>query len=46
MARLIHHPEQPLFLEMSNKPYLGQMLNDFAGFSSERVLHCRKALEM
>lgn len=46
VARFINHSERPLFLEMSNKPYLGQMLNDFAGFNAERVLHCRKALEM
>lgn len=46
MARFIHHPDQPLFLEMSNKPYLGQMLNDFSGFSAGRVLHCRKVLGM
>jgi len=46
MARFIDRADGPLFLEMSNKSYLGQMLNDFSGFSAERVLHCRKALEM
>lgn len=46
MTRFIEQPGSPLFLEMSNKPYLGQMLNDFVGFNAERVLHCRKALEM
>ncbi|EIH8193905.1 ACP S-malonyltransferase, partial [Escherichia coli] len=24
-------------------PYLGNMLNDFAGVDQQRVMHCRKA---
>jgi [acyl-carrier-protein] S-malonyltransferase len=32
------------FIEISNKAYLGQMLNDFARFAPERVTHCRQLL--
>jgi len=44
MTHFLGGPAETLFLEISNKAYLGQMLNDFAGFDPERVLHCRKAL--
>ncbi|MDZ7126511.1 hypothetical protein U4Z67_22140, partial [Escherichia coli] len=26
-----------------HQPYLGNMLNDFAGVDQQRVMHCRKA---
>lgn len=42
----LHLPTPVNFLEISNKPYLGNMLNDFAGFNPLRVTHCRKALVM
>ncbi|MBE5250652.1 acyltransferase domain-containing protein [Mixta mediterraneensis] len=42
----LNHTTRPLFVEMSNKSYLGQMLNDFPGVASAPVLHCRKAVEM
>ncbi|EOX0280488.1 hypothetical protein ACS3EE_003603, partial [Escherichia coli] len=40
-----HDKPQPsgCLLEISNKPYLGNMLNDFAGVDQQRVMHCRKA---
>ncbi len=46
MAHFLSGPAETVFLEISNKAYLGQMLNDFAGFDPERVLHCRKVLAM
>lgn len=42
----LHLPTPVTFLEISNKPYLGNMLNDVAGFDPRRVTHCRKALAM
>lgn len=44
MTHFLGGPADTLFVEISNKAYLGQMLNDFAGFDPERVLHCRKVL--
>lgn len=32
------------FVEFSNKAYLGQLLNDFTGFSAENLVHCRNTL--
>jgi [acyl-carrier-protein] S-malonyltransferase len=40
----LHLPTSVTFLEISNKPYLGSMLNDFSGFDPQRVVHCRNAL--
>lgn len=42
MNVLLNHPATPLLVEVSNKPYLGNMLNDFTGFTPEMTLHCRK----
>ncbi|MCN4895349.1 ACP S-malonyltransferase, partial [Escherichia coli] len=39
----LNMPTPVAFLEISNKPYLGNMLNDFAGVVQQRVMHCRKA---
>ena len=39
----LNMPTLVAFLEISNKPYLGNMLNDFAGADQQRVMHCRKA---
>ncbi|HAX7398176.1 TPA: ACP S-malonyltransferase, partial [Escherichia coli] len=39
----LNMPTSVAFLEISNKPYLGNMLNDFAGVDQQRVMHCRKA---
>ena len=44
MKHFLSGPVETVFLEISNKAYLGQMLNDFAGFDPERVLNCRKVL--
>jgi [acyl-carrier-protein] S-malonyltransferase len=46
LSYFLHHERHPHFIEMSNKPYLGQMLNDFPGGVSSPVVHCRKALEI
>lgn len=46
LSYFLHHERRPHFIEMSNKPYLGQMLNDFPGSVSSPVVHCRKALEL
>lgn len=46
LSYFLHHERRPHFIEMSNKPYLGQMLNDFPGGASSPVVHCRKALEI
>jgi len=46
LSYFLHHHRRPHVVEMSNKPYLGQMLNDFPGGTTSPVLHCRKALEM
>lgn len=42
MERLLSQPSPLAFIEVSNKAYLGHMLNDFDGFSPEMALHCRK----
>ncbi|EIO84782.1 (Acyl-carrier-protein) S-malonyltransferase [Escherichia coli TW10119] len=39
----LNMPTSVAFLEISNKPYLGNMFNDFAGVDQQRVMHCRKA---
>ncbi|MGS3191096.1 hypothetical protein AB2888_23525, partial [Escherichia coli] len=39
----LNMPTPVAFLEISNKPYLGNMLNDYAGVDQQRVMHCRKA---
>ncbi|ADU69028.1 ACP S-malonyltransferase [Pantoea sp. At-9b] len=39
---LLDHPAKPLLVEVSHKPYLGHMLHDFAGFTPDMTLHCRK----
>ncbi|ERK10260.1 Malonyl CoA-acyl carrier protein transacylase [Pantoea sp. AS-PWVM4] len=41
MARLLSHPLTPVLIEVSNKAYLGHMLKDFPGFTSEMTQHCR-----
>ncbi|WP_343646844.1 ACP S-malonyltransferase [Enterobacter sp.] len=46
LSYFLHHDSRPHVVEMSNKPYLGQMFNDFPGGVSSPVVHCRKALEM
>lgn len=40
---LINEPPV-LFVEISNKAYLGQMLNDFIGFSPDKIAHCKTLL--
>lgn len=42
MEYLLNSPTEPLLIEVSNKAYLGHMLNDFDGFAPEMTLHCRK----
>lgn len=42
MERLLGHHSAPLLIEVSNKAYLGYMLNDFSRFTPEMTLHCRK----
>lgn len=42
MEHLLNNPAAPLLIEVSNKAYLGHMLNDFDGFAPEITLHCRK----
>lgn len=42
VERLLNQPTPVTFVEVSNKAYLGHMLNDFDGFSPEMALHCRK----
>ena len=44
MESLIQHPTQPVLLEVSNKAYLGHMLNDFKGFTPEKTVHCRNLI--
>lgn len=46
LLHCLNHSAQPLFIEMSNKAYLGQMLNDFSGVSADPVLHSRTAIAM
>ncbi|MCU6663137.1 ACP S-malonyltransferase [Silvania hatchlandensis] len=42
MASLLQQSTPVMFVEMSNKAYLGQILNDFTGFTPEALIHCRK----
>ncbi len=42
MERFLSQTSPLAFVEVSNKAYLGHMLNDFDGFSPEMALHCRK----
>lgn len=42
MASSLHRSPSVAFVEMSNKAYLGQILNDFEGFAPEALMHCRK----
>ncbi|MBV4413078.1 ACP S-malonyltransferase [Enterobacteriaceae bacterium YMB-R22] len=42
MMRFLSQPSPVTFVEVSNKAYLGHMLNDFDGFSPTMALHCRK----
>ncbi len=42
MERLLAATPQALFVEISHKPYLGSMLNDFSGFTPEKIVHCRQ----
>lgn len=42
MERFLSQTSPLTFVEVSNKAYLGHMLNDFDGFSPEMALHCRK----
>jgi [acyl-carrier-protein] S-malonyltransferase len=44
MESLIQYPTQPVLLEVSNKAYLGHMLNDFKGFTPEKTVHCRNII--
>ncbi|WLI78612.1 ACP S-malonyltransferase [Kosakonia sp. H02] len=40
---LIHQPLVS-FIEISNKAYLGQLLNDFTGFTPDMAMHCKMFL--
>lgn len=44
MSAFLQHTPSARFVEISNKAYLGQLLNDFDGFSAEYYRHCRKLL--
>ncbi|QHM70566.1 ACP S-malonyltransferase [Mixta intestinalis] len=44
LERFLAQETPPLFIEISNKAYLGQLLNDFPRFSPAMVLHCRKII--
>ncbi|MGG7754434.1 hypothetical protein PGN99_11285 [Klebsiella aerogenes] len=44
MAAFLQHIPSVRFVEISNKAYLGHLLNDFDGFSVEYFTHCRKML--
>ncbi|MFD1803090.1 ACP S-malonyltransferase [Mixta tenebrionis] len=44
LERLLAYETPPLFIEISNKAYLGQLLNDFPRSSPEMILHCRKII--
>ncbi|EMN8581571.1 ACP S-malonyltransferase [Klebsiella aerogenes] len=44
MAAFLQHIPSVRFVEISNKAYLGHLLNDFDGFSVEYLTHCRKML--
>ncbi|MEN3801199.1 ACP S-malonyltransferase [Aeromonas veronii] len=46
MVHFLTAPIDSVFLEISNKQYLGHMLNDFLGFTAERSLHCHKILKV
>jgi [acyl-carrier-protein] S-malonyltransferase len=46
MERLLNNEPQPLFIEVSNKPYLGTMLNDFAGYKPGTAMHCRNFISI
>lgn len=41
MEHLLSHDPAPVFVEVSNRPYLGAMLNDFTGFKPQMAVHCR-----
>ena len=41
---LLARQEPVMFIEISNKAYLGQLLNDFPSFSAQMSLHCRKIM--
>lgn len=45
MTTLLNCSPPVQFLEISNKPYLGQMLNDFASFTPDMAVHCRTLIE-
>jgi [acyl-carrier-protein] S-malonyltransferase len=38
------HKEPVTFIEISNKAYLGHLLNDFPSFSAQMSLHCKKII--
>ncbi|KFK94358.1 MULTISPECIES: ACP S-malonyltransferase [unclassified Serratia (in: enterobacteria)] len=42
MERFLGNASPLLFIEVSSKPYLAHILNDFNRFSPDRSLHCRK----
>ncbi|HGY1464605.1 ACP S-malonyltransferase [Klebsiella aerogenes] len=44
MTAFLQHIPLVRFVEISNKAYLGQLLNDFDDFSAENYIHCRKML--
>lgn len=44
LERFLNQETPVLFVEISNKAYLGQMLNDFSRFSPDMSLHCRKMM--
>ncbi|HBV6394436.1 TPA: ACP S-malonyltransferase [Klebsiella aerogenes] len=44
MTAFLQHTPVVRFVEISNKAYLGQLLNDFDDFSAEYFIHCRKIL--
>lgn len=46
MSSFLKFSPSVTFLEMSNKAYLGQILNDFSEFEPEAILHCRKLIEL
>ncbi|KIS43401.1 ACP S-malonyltransferase [Kosakonia radicincitans] len=46
LSHFLQHTQPVQFVEISNKPYLGQMLQDFTGFDAGQVIHCRKAIAM
>ena len=41
---LLMRKEPVMFIEISNKAYLGLLLNDFSSFSAQLSLHCRKII--